>query len=169
MAGGRKPKYTEWLEPDGLIRIQGWARDGLTDEQIAHNMGIATGTLYEYKKQFSEITDAIKNGKEVVDRMVENALFKKSQGYSYIETKREIDSDGKVKETTTRKEVPPDTTAQIFWLKNRKPDEWRDRRITEITGKDGGAIEVESPAERIERRIARLAERLGENEDTQGM
>ena len=60
-----KGKYQEWLEPEGLLRIEGWARDGLTDEQIAHNIGIATKTLYEWKNQYSKICEALKKGKEV--------------------------------------------------------------------------------------------------------
>ena len=63
-----KGKYREWLSEDGLIKIQGWARDGLIDEQIAHNMGITTKTLYEWKNKYGEISEALKKGKEVIDR-----------------------------------------------------------------------------------------------------
>lgn len=132
-----KGKYQEWLEPEKLILIEGWARDGLTDEQIAHNMGIAPSTLYEWKKQYSEISEALKKGKEVVDKMVENALLKRALGYSYKETTRELFVDKatgieEMKVTkVVEKEVIPDTTAQIFWLKNRKPEEWRDKRQVE--------------------------------------
>lgn len=96
-----KGKYERWLEPDGLTLLEGWARDGLTDEQIAHNCGITATTLYDWKNRFTEISEALKRGKEVVDYQVENALLKKAIG--------------------------GDTTAQIFWLKNRKPDKWRDK------------------------------------------
>lgn len=96
-----KGKFQRWLEPDGLILLEGWARDGLTDEQIAHNMGIATGTLYSWKKSHVEICEALKKGKEVVDFQVENALVQAALG-------------GNV-------------TAQIFWLKNRRPDKFRDK------------------------------------------
>ena len=68
-------KYQEWLKQENLILIEGWARDGLTDEQVAHNMGIATGTLYRWKEEHSEICEALKRGKEVVDRLVENGLW----------------------------------------------------------------------------------------------
>lgn len=118
-----KGKYHEWLSEDGLIKIQGWARDGLIDEQIAHNMGITTKTLYEWKNKYSEISEALKKGKEVIDRQVENALLKRALGYAYDETTYE---DG-VETKRVTKEVAPDTTAQIFWLKNRKPAEWRDK------------------------------------------
>ncbi len=96
-----KGKYERWLEPDGLTLLEGWARDGLTDEQIASNCGITSATLYEWKKRFPEISETLKKGKEVVDYQVENALLQSAL-------------DG-------------NTTAQIFWLKNRRPDKWRDK------------------------------------------
>ena len=68
-----KGKYQEWLEPEGLLKIEGWARDGLTDEQIAQNMGITAKTLYEWKKKYGEICESLKRGKEIIDRQVENA------------------------------------------------------------------------------------------------
>ena len=125
-------KYQKWLEDDNLILLEAWARNGLTDEQIASNMGITAKTLYEWKKKYSEICEALKRGKEVVDIQVENALLKRALGYEYTETATTVsEKDGK-KVTVTVKKVVPDTTAQIFWLKNRKPDQWRDKR--EIDG-----------------------------------
>lgn len=97
-----KGKYERWLTADGLILLEGWARDGLTDEQIAHNAGISRKTLSDWKKKYSDIGDTLKKGKEVVDYEVENALLKNAMG--------------------------GDTVAQIFWLKNRKPSKWRDSR-----------------------------------------
>ena len=128
-----KGKYEEWLEPEGLLKLQGWARDGLIDEQIAENMGIVPSTLYEWKKKYPNISEALKKGKEVVDRQVENALLKRALGYKYEEIKTEETEEGK-KVTVTIKEVVPDTTAQIFWLKNRKPDQWRDKQQIEHSG-----------------------------------
>ena len=75
-----KGKYQRWLEPDGLLLLEGWARDGLTDEQIAHNMGITAKTLYVWKNEYSDICEALKKGKEVVDYQVENALLNKALG-----------------------------------------------------------------------------------------
>ena len=124
-----KGKYQEWLEPDGLLLLEGWARDGLTDEQIAGNIGITATTLYEWKNRFPEISEALKRGKEVVDLQVENALLKRALGYEYMEERVEIsDKDGR-KVIQTTKTVPPDTTAQIFWLKNRRPDKWREKQV----------------------------------------
>ena len=84
-----KGKYQEWLEPEGLLKIEGWARDGLTDEQIAQNMGITAKTLYEWKKKYGEICESLKRGKEITDRQVENALLKRALGYEHTETTRE--------------------------------------------------------------------------------
>ncbi|MCU7380985.1 MAG: helix-turn-helix transcriptional regulator [Clostridiales Family XIII bacterium] len=125
-----KGKYHDWLTPEGLLKIEGWARDGLTDEQIAANMGIAVSTLNNWKNDHVEILETLKKGKEVVDRQVENALLKRALGYSYDEITRE----GGVETKRVTKEVTPDTTAQIFWLKNRRPDLWRDKQQIEHSG-----------------------------------
>ena len=135
MAAG---KYEEWLTPEKLTLLEAWARDGLTDEQIAKNMGIAESTLYAWKGKYPEFSDSLKKGKEVVDIQVENALFKRAMGYSYEEVTQERtkvgeDEDGlpifEMQETRrVTKEVQPDVIAQIFWLKNRKPKEWRDKQ-----------------------------------------
>ncbi len=138
-----KGKYEEWLQPEGLLKIEGWAKDGLTDKQIAHNIGISEQTLNVWKNKFPSLFESLKRGKEVVDREVENALLKRALGYSYVEKTSErvpIYEDGIVigyemrvtKEVT--KEVQPDTTAQIFWLKNRKPTEWRDKQNIQVEG-----------------------------------
>lgn len=121
-----KGKYEKWLEPEGLTLLEGWARDGLTDEQIAHNCGITVKTLYEWKNRYGEICEALKRGKEVVDLEVENALLKSALGFSYDEVMTEESPDG-VKKRVTKKMVLPSVTAQIFWLKNRRPDTWRDK------------------------------------------
>lgn len=135
-----KSKYKEWLTEDGLLLIEAWARNGLTDEQIAHNMGINVATLYRYKQSYCEICNALKKGKEVVDIQVENALFKRAVGYSFAETTKESRPNletGKYELIVTKeviKEIPPDTTAQIFWLKNRNPGAWRDKREVGVNG-----------------------------------
>ena len=126
-----KGKYTEWIESDGLEQLRAWARDGLTDEQIAHNMGICRDTLYEWKKRFPDMADALKKGKDAVDLEVENALLKRAMGYEYTETRTETTEDGMTRTVVTQKAMPPDTTAQIFWLKNRRPAVWRDKQQVE--------------------------------------
>lgn len=137
---GRRGKYEDWLTEDGLLKVQGWARDGLSNEQIAHNIGINKDTLYEWQKRFSDFSDALKKGKEVVDREVENALLKRALGYEYDEVTQEpvTDKDTGITEmrVTKRvtKQIVPDVTAQIFWLKNRKPNEFRDKRDVDLSG-----------------------------------
>lgn len=144
---GRRGKYEEWLDKDNLLKVQGWARDGLSNEQIAHNIGITAKTLCEWQNRFSEFRNAIKKGKEVVDREVENAMLKRALGYEYDEVTQEpvTDKDTGVTEmrVTKRvtKQIAPDVTAQIFWLKNRKPEEFRDKRDVELSGSvDLGSI-----------------------------
>ena len=85
-----------------MLLLEAWARDGLTDEQIADKMGITTSTLYDWKNKYSEISEALKRGKEVVDVEVENALLN-------------LAKSGNI-------------TAIIFWLKNRKPNVWCDKQ-----------------------------------------
>jgi transposase len=141
-------KYHDWLTEEGLLKLEGWARDGLTDEQIAQNIGIAVATLYVWKNKYPEISESLKRGKEVVDRQVENALLKRALGYQYFEVTYELveEEDGMTVERVTKrvlKEEKPDTTAAIFWLKNRKPTEWRDKQHTEISG----GIDVNNPFE----------------------
>lgn len=147
-------KFEYWLTKDGLTLLEGWARDGLTDEQLAHNIGISTGTLYDWKKKFPQISEALKKGKEVVDIQVENALLKRALGYDYQEEKVErSDKDG-VKVTQTLKHIPPDTTAQIFWLKNRRPDKWRGKPEVFMGPKD------EAEEDELSRSLRELGEGL---------
>ena len=98
---GRKTKYDDFIDRKGLILVEGWARDGLTDVQIAKNIGIQQSTFYDWKLKHAEFSEALKRSKDVADYEVENALFKKAK--------------------------MGDVTAQIFWLKNRKPKQWRDK------------------------------------------
>jgi len=127
---------------DKLILVEAWARDGLTDCQIAKNLGISESTLNKYKLDHSEFLQSLKKGKEVVDIEVENSLLKRAKGYAYKEQTFEKvwNADlGKyitVNTKTVTKEVQPDTTAQIFWLKNRKPVQWRDRPAEQLPNSD---------------------------------
>jgi len=129
-----KGKYEYWLTDDGLTLLKAWARNGLTDEQIASNMNISTSSLYNYKNEHLEILEALKKGKEVVDIEVENALLKRALGYEYTEQKIELEN-GKKKVTQTIKHISPDVGAAAFWLKNRQGAKWRDKH--EIQDNDG--------------------------------
>lgn len=136
--------YTDWLTKDSLLKLEAWARDGLSDTQIAKNIGISTVTLYAWKNSYPSFANALKKGKEVVDIEVENALLKRALGYSYVEVTKE-----RVKETDPEtgeqilvlrvtkevtKEVLPDVGAQIFWLKNRKSQSWKNKEEVEVSG-----------------------------------
>ena len=135
-----KGKYADWLMPDGLLRVEGWARDGLTDEQIARNMGVAYSTFRDWIGKFSALSASLKKGKAPVDIEVENALLKRATGYTVklkkpikVKTTKRITGKGEVTEerieyADEEQYIPPDTTAQIFWLKNRRPERWRDKR-----------------------------------------
>lgn len=152
-------KIDEWLEQDKLTLLQGWARDGLTNEQIAKNIGINVKTLYDWKNKESNICNSLKKGREVADYEVENALYKKALGYNVLLKKTfklkriEYNNDGKkVKEYEElvdgydEAHISADTTAQIFWLKNRNPRKWRDK------------VEVETNKQEL----SKLDELLGE-------
>ncbi len=161
-----KSKYHTHVEPR-LIEIEGWARDGLTDEQIAKNLGIAYSTFKEYKGKYPAFSATLKRGKEVVDREVENALLKRALGYKYEEVTKEkvairndngdvVGYDLEVTKVVT-KEVVPDTTAQIFWLKNRKPEVWRDKKDIEHSGEVNSNMTIQE----IDEQIAKLEKLLG--------
>jgi len=124
-------KYDTHVKPK-LLLVEAWARNGLTDKEIAKNLGIAEGTLYEYKKEHGEFSESLKNGKEVIDTMVENALLKAALGYDFEE-----DGIGKDGVYSLKKVAHPNTTALIFWLKNRNPKDWRDKQELEHSGNVG--------------------------------
>ncbi|WP_270499027.1 transposase [Blautia intestinalis] len=129
-----KGKYEQWLTSEGLLKLEGWAREGLTDEQIAEKIGIHRDTLNEWKKKYPDISDTLKKGKEVVDLQVENALLKRALGYEYEEISKKYESGTLTEKKVTIKQVIPDTTAQIFWLKNRRPDKWKDKQDVQVSG-----------------------------------
>lgn len=137
----RPSKYESHVKPK-LNLVEAWARDGLTDEQIANNLNIALSTYYDYKNQYSEFADALRRGKDDVDIEVENALLKRALGYTY----EEITYENGVEVKRVVKEVQPDTTAQIFWLKNRRPQSWRDKQDIEHSG----SVTIEKLLEAIE-------------------
>lgn len=177
----RKRRYTtykDWITKEGLIKIEGWARDGLVNEEIAEKIGIHPSTLYDWQKKYPEIAEALKKGKEVIDRQVENALLKRALGYQYEEVTRErtLKKDDKgdpmvdlhgfpvyemVETKKVTKEVQPDTTAQIFWLKNRKPEKWRDKQDIDIKGD----MEVNNPFKGLTTEELRELAKLDDEDD----
>ncbi|HDJ2889981.1 TPA: helix-turn-helix domain-containing protein [Staphylococcus aureus] len=112
--------------------VEGWKRDGLTDEQIARNLGVSKHTLIKWKKNIPDFLDAIKKGKEVSDYELENALHKRAVGYYYEE--ETVTNKGEVVKIKKYEHANP--TSLIFALKNRLPHKYRDKVEQEITQKN---------------------------------
>jgi len=123
----RPSKYN----PDILPFVAQWAREGAIDDEIADKLGIHVSTIYDWKKRYPEFTEALKQNKNYADAKVEAALFKRATGYDIEVVTQEVGESAKQgpykKATKTTKHFAPDVTAQIFWLKNRRPDRWRDK------------------------------------------
>jgi hypothetical protein len=115
---------------------------GATDTEIADFFEVSVRTIYRWKNEFVEFCHALKAGKEEADAIVERSLYQRATGYEVDAVKIFCDKEGKVTKVAYREIIPPDTTAMIFWLKNRKPAEWRDKIQTELSGPDGGKIPV---------------------------
>lgn len=116
---------------------------GHTDEELAEFFEVAVSTIYEWKNAHPKFSEAIKNGKEVADADIANNLFNRAMGYTAKEKREEKTAEG-FKKVEAEKHIPGDVTAMIFWLKNRQRNKWRDKQDHEVTGKDGGAIQVET-------------------------
>mgnify|MGYP000927218181 CR=1 FL=1 len=119
-------KYDVDVKPR-LAEVKEWAEKGLIDKDIAHNLGISYSTFNKWKSEHAEMRESLKIGKEVADEIVENKLYQRAIGYNYEETSTEKEGE-RIKTKKTIKEMPPDVTAQIFWLKNRLPAKWRDKQ-----------------------------------------
>lgn len=127
-----KGKYKEWLVDERLIILRDWARKGLKDQEIADRIGIHISTLCEWKNSYPQIDEALKKGKEIIDSEVEEALIKSALGYTVQEKKITELPDGTYKKELSEKHIPPNITALIFWLKNRRSAAWRDKQKEEI-------------------------------------
>ena len=172
---GRNSKY----ESDFPLLAEGYAREGMIDKTIAAKLGISISRFYEYVKKYKEFKDALKRGKRPVDVEVENALLKRAKGYTFEETKVEfaprivdgVQTDQGVPQKITRikKEVVPDTTAQIFWLKNRRPDKWRDRHDFDFKGDMSIKVisAIPRPPKNKERAKKAKAEKIIVNKDAE--
>ena len=161
-------KYKDWLEPKSLELLTAWAREGLDFSQIAKNVGVSESTLREWRKNHPAIAAAIKHGRAHAIAEVENALHKRALGYT-VELKKAIkvkviDYDPSTQRKIREREeiaigvdemhVPADTTAQIFYLTNRKPEEWKRNRpevINDGEDENTGVLIVEAATERGDR------------------
>lgn len=137
MPGGRPTAY----QPEYAEQAKKLCALGATDAQLADFFQVAVSTVALWKVKHQEFSDALKLAKAKADEMVEQSLFRRAMGYECEETDIRV-IEGQIVETTVRKVYPPDTTAMIFWLKNRKPAEWRDKVSQEVSGVDGKPIEA---------------------------
>ena len=146
---------------------------GATDDEMADFFGVHRSTLYRWKLEYPDFCDAIKSAKEIADERVERSLYQKATGYNVTEqqaVKVKVEQYvEQVEVVEVEKHIPADTSAAIFWLKNRRKDQWRDKQEHEHTGKDGGPIEMEhviADADAFTRAVTRLASRSGEASGT---
>lgn len=166
-----RAEYKKWQEPDNLIKLQGWARDGLTNEQIAQKIGVSRQTISVWCGKYRDIADALKKGKEVIDYEIENSLISTMKKHTITTTQYKmvkkdalilkaertkfmnmykLDHPDATKEQIliataenvavyeripmieTVTEVDPNVSSMIFWLKNRKPDVYRDQTFKKL-------------------------------------
>jgi hypothetical protein len=120
-----KPEYAEQAAKQ--------CEEGATDQELADFFEVSVRTLYRWKNSFPEFCQALKAAKAPADERVERSLFERATGYERDEVDIRV-VNGEIVQTTVRKFYPPDTTAMIFWLKNRKPADWRDKVETEHSG-----------------------------------
>lgn len=132
---GRPSKAEQWLTEDGLSLLTHWKRNDLTDEEIAKRIGIAPPTLKDWKNRFPPISEALKKGMTYAVADAEKAIVEKFKIQTLIEEKEEIwqNTDGNIKKhkIITKKQIPPDTTAIIFFLKAKAG--WKDTTDTKIS------------------------------------
>lgn len=166
-----RAEYKKWLEPDNLTRLRSWARDGLTNEQIAKKIGVRRQTISEWSKKYPDIADALKKGKEIVDAEIEDSFISVMKKHTLtttqykmvkkdefnlkaertkfaniykldhpqatreeiaIATAENVDVYEKIPISKTVTEVDPNASAIIFWLKNRRPDVYRDQTFQKL-------------------------------------
>ena len=120
---------------------------GAIDKDLADFFGVSEKTINNWKNEHPEFLQSIREGKELADSNVAKSLYERARGYSHPEV-HISNYQGKITQTELTKQYPPETTAGIFWLKNRQPDKWRDRK--EVTGADGGPIDMTWKVEVVE-------------------
>ena len=157
-----------WLTPEGLEKVYQWGSQGLTDEDIAFNMGLAVSTIARWKNWYPELKKAINDAKVPVNQRVESALYRRAMGYDYEEFEHKVipivNADGlvtgeqRVLTKVITKHQPGDVRAQITWLKNRDP-EWTDESSVRITSERANPFSELSTEE-----LMKLAESVPEDE-----
>lgn len=137
MPAGRPTDY----RPEYAKQAEKLCRLAATDIEIADFFGVDVRTIYRWKEAHEEFCQSLKTGKEIADERVERSLFARATGYEHDEVDIRV-INGEVVQTPIRKYYPPDTTAGIFWLKNRRKDQWREIKAVELTGANGGPVET---------------------------
>ena len=145
--------YDVIVKPN-LEKVKDWYRNGATEEEVAKKLGISLRSLHNYKTRYPEFLEAVSKSRDIADAEVEAALFKRAIGYKYTEITKERIIDKSQTEADNGellvtkeviKSVAPDVTAQIFWLKNRRAKEWRDKQDIEHSGSVGVTIVKDVP------------------------
>jgi transcriptional regulator with XRE-family HTH domain len=131
---GRPSKFT----PELIEQVEKLAKLGLTDEELADVLDIATSTLYEWKKNEPQFSEAIKRGKAIADANVADRLYQRAMGFEHDSEEIKV-VDGEVERVPIRKIYPPDSVAAIFWLTNRQPGIWKHKKVVD------GTLKVEAP------------------------
>lgn len=128
------------FKPEFIAQAEKLCKLGATDMELADFFDVEVRTLYRWKSENEQFCQALKAGKDEADDRVERSLYARANGYEHDEV--EIRVVGRaIVQTPIRKYYPPDTTAAIFWLKNRRAAEWREVKAVELTGADGGPVQ----------------------------
>lgn len=139
---GRPTKYSEEM----VEKAKKLSLIGATDLEIADILGINPLTLYRWRNTHPEFCKALKTGKDEADERVKRRLYDRALGYTTTEQNivkiRDEFGHEKIEIVTIEKHYPPDPTSLIFWLKNRQPNEWRDKQSTEHLGADGKPVDL---------------------------
>ncbi len=163
------------FKPEYIAAVETICARGATDVEIAEFFEVTPRTVSRWKLQHEEFCLALKTGKDIADERVQRSLFQRASGFAYVEqqafkikTIHYADNGKKLSETEeikivdVERQAPPDTTAGIFWLKNRRKEEWRDVQSKEHSGPNGGPIEVsEAPRSPGDDRLAEMGDRYG--------
>lgn len=136
---GRPSKFEEAF----IAQAEKLCKLGATDMEIADFFEVDVRTLYRWKAEHPEFCQALKAGKDVADERVERSLYARANGYEHDEVDIRV-VDKEIVQTPIRKYYPPDTTAAIFWLKNRRPEQWRETKAVELTGANGGPVMIQA-------------------------
>ena len=132
-------KYDPEYHPKAVEEL---ASEGKILTEIAKEFQIHVCTIHDWRERFPEFSDALTKGRDRADALVVDSLYKRAMGYEITEEKP-MNIDGDVQIVRVEKHIPSDPASMFFWLKNRRPKEWRDKRETELSGPEGSPIKTE--------------------------